>query len=521
MAAGPETAAFAERLRELKERSGLSYGVLAKRLHLSTSTLHRYCNGDAVPAEFAPVDRLARLCKARPEELMDLHRRWLLADAARGRGDRGRSAAVPDAHPGAASDAAPDAASDSPPGAASNPAPGSHPGTASVVDPASVSVSVAVSASVPGPGPGPSPAPGPAPDQEPGPGPSPGPSPGPGPGPDSGSGSGPDSGSGLAPDADTDARSSRPPRRRTLLAAAVAVVLVAGGAVGLTRFAGAEDRPSSRAVEATHSRAVEPSGSGEAAPDARPKPSASPSGSASPSRSASRSASPSAKAGPSGSGGARPPAAVGSGGAHLGPAPAGDPLSVNVRPYVWDDPCTQHYLVQAGPDKVSPPPTEQDAAGWVRSMGAVSADYERVAVTVQGLTDDTVVLEGLHVRTVGTSAPLAWNSYTMGVGCGGGVPAASFDVDLDAARPRTTPLSGQRDFPYKVSESDPEVLYVTAHARSHDVLWYLELDWSSGGRHGTLTVDNAGTPFRTSGSRGRPQWQWPPGDSGWGKPETY
>ncbi|MBW5422071.1 helix-turn-helix domain-containing protein, partial [Streptomyces sp. BG9H] len=42
-------ASLAELLRGLKERSGLSYGVLAKRLHMSTSTLHRYCNGDAVP----------------------------------------------------------------------------------------------------------------------------------------------------------------------------------------------------------------------------------------------------------------------------------------------------------------------------------------------------------------------------------------------------------------------------------------------------------------------------------------
>ena len=36
------TEAFAQLLRELKDRSGLSYGTLAKRLHMSTSTLHRY-----------------------------------------------------------------------------------------------------------------------------------------------------------------------------------------------------------------------------------------------------------------------------------------------------------------------------------------------------------------------------------------------------------------------------------------------------------------------------------------------
>lgn len=74
---------FAGRLRGLKERSGRSYGMLATRLHVSTSTLHRYCNGVAVPGEYAPVERFARQCGASAEELLALHRLWLLADAAK------------------------------------------------------------------------------------------------------------------------------------------------------------------------------------------------------------------------------------------------------------------------------------------------------------------------------------------------------------------------------------------------------------------------------------------------------
>ncbi|MGW2464511.1 helix-turn-helix domain-containing protein, partial [Streptomyces sp. NPDC001761] len=85
MSEGTSESGFAELLRELKNRSGHSYGTLAKRLHMSTSTLHRYCNGDAVPADYAPVERLARLCGATPGELVELHRRWVLADAWRGR----------------------------------------------------------------------------------------------------------------------------------------------------------------------------------------------------------------------------------------------------------------------------------------------------------------------------------------------------------------------------------------------------------------------------------------------------
>ncbi|MFG2114871.1 helix-turn-helix domain-containing protein [Streptomyces sp. NPDC048718] len=87
---------FAGRMRELKERSGLSYGVLAKRLHVSTSTLHRYCNGDAVPTGFAPVERLGRLCGASRDELVELHRAWIVADEARRTNQPVAAATVPE-----------------------------------------------------------------------------------------------------------------------------------------------------------------------------------------------------------------------------------------------------------------------------------------------------------------------------------------------------------------------------------------------------------------------------------------
>ncbi|MEU6313444.1 helix-turn-helix transcriptional regulator [Streptomyces sp. NPDC047014] len=78
-----EAGDFARRMRELKERGGLSYGALARKLHTSTSTLHRYCNGQALPGEFAVVDRFARACGATPAEALTLHQAWLLAQARR------------------------------------------------------------------------------------------------------------------------------------------------------------------------------------------------------------------------------------------------------------------------------------------------------------------------------------------------------------------------------------------------------------------------------------------------------
>lgn len=158
---------------------------------------------------------------------------------------------------------------------------------------------------------------------------------------------------------------------------------------------------------------------------------------------------------------------------------------------------------------------EQDAPRWAAVYGAVSSGEQRVALTVQGTGADTVVLEALHVNVDTKAAPLAWNDYAMGVGCGGGVGTKTFAVDLDKGSPTVTVRNGQRDFPYKVSESDPEVFYVTARTKAHDVRWNLTLDWSSGSRRGTVRIDDNGTPFRTSADVGRPGYDYPLGGSDW------
>jgi transcriptional regulator with XRE-family HTH domain len=70
-------------LRMFKHRMDRSYEALAKRTGVSSSTLHRYCTGTSVPADYGAVQRFARECGATPPELRELHRRWALADAAR------------------------------------------------------------------------------------------------------------------------------------------------------------------------------------------------------------------------------------------------------------------------------------------------------------------------------------------------------------------------------------------------------------------------------------------------------
>ncbi|MFJ6085698.1 helix-turn-helix domain-containing protein [Streptomyces sp. NPDC092369] len=425
---------FPTLLGRLKERSGLSYGVLGKRLHMSASTLHRYVNGDAVPTDYAPVERLARLCRATPEELVELHRQWILADARRGR------------KPGETAPAAQDAPV---------PVPADDPAH----EPAAVD----------------------------------------GEGPADAVGEGP----GDVPDVRrATPEDARPParRRRTVVLAGTAVVAAVAAAalvVNLVPDGGRDDRSGKQSVGAA---AAESPGTG-------PGPTK-PTGtkSKSPSPSASHGGGPTASAPASRSAGA-----VGGDNAEDGATAP----TVKVNPYKWEDQCSQHYLIDQKADQVPPPPSEPDARGWVKALGGVAGGEQMLALTVQGTGKATVVLEALHVRVVDRSAPLAWNDYAMGDGCGGGVRTAAFGVNLDAGRPALAPKAGQRDFPYKVSESDPEVFYVFADARTYNVSWYLELEWSSGDRSGVVRVDDTGNPFRTSGHVGRPAYIYPLGGSEW------
>ncbi|GGN82371.1 hypothetical protein GCM10011579_069870 [Streptomyces albiflavescens] len=89
-----------ERLRALKQRTGLSLAALATATPFSKSTWHRYLNGDQFPPR-AAVDALGRLADADPGPLLAL---WDAAARA-----QSRAASAPQPQPGPAAPAPGDA----------------------------------------------------------------------------------------------------------------------------------------------------------------------------------------------------------------------------------------------------------------------------------------------------------------------------------------------------------------------------------------------------------------------------
>ncbi|MEJ8658975.1 helix-turn-helix domain-containing protein [Streptomyces sp. MS1.AVA.4] len=467
MATGTE--GFAGLLSALKERSGRSYGALARQLHMSTSTVHRYCNGDAVPTDYAPVERFARLCGATRDELVELHRQWILADEARRRGRSG--AAEPSGEPSA--EPSGESSGDSSVEPSGEPSV-ERVGEASVEAPADV-------ASVPAPGPGP--APGPVPEDV-----------------------------AAEPVIVGPAEASRKRRLRIAVATAAVVALAVPAAFAVSQFGGEGARTDAHgkgqpgageAAGAASTDAVSPSAAASGSASASPNGSASPGGKG-------EGASPSD---PPAKGGTQPPAGQGG-----GVAP-----SVGISSYNWEEPCGEFYLLDQPPEQVPPPPPPQDTRPWASALGGVSAGDMALQLTVTGNTDEAVVITDLNVRVVGRKAALPWQVYSMGEGCGSGITPQTFDIDLDHARPLAKPIAGQdgdtvvpaKDFPYKVSTRDPQVLNLNVHTEGHEATWYLELEWSSGDRHGTIRVDDGGKPFRTSALEGRMSYTYWPDKDEW------
>ncbi|MEU0176384.1 helix-turn-helix domain-containing protein [Streptomyces massasporeus] len=433
---------FAALLRTLKERTDRSYGSLARRLAMNTSTLHRYCAGEAVPVDFAPVERFAALCGASPEERLELHRRWLPAVAARQRprtaGTAGTSGTAQGGEVAAGADE-PEQAPDAVDGLTNGP----------VSAPVDDSVS--------------------------------------------------DAADGPADDPEEDPPLPRRPwyrRRRVAVGLAAACVVLAA----LGSLAALPDGRRTPARDRADAAGPAPSAMSETkAPDRRgasPTPSG---GSATPRRSAPSATpkqpkpSPSPRTTPPTSGSATAP-----------------PLTWSANSQAWELGCAHDYVIARPPAQVAPPPVPQDAGVWAASQNAVHGGETLVELTVQGRTDTAVVLEALRVRVVGRTAPAQGNAYAMDRGCGGSITPRSFDVNLDKDRPIAravagsdagTPIPAVR-MPYRVSARDPEVLLVNARTQGCDCRWYLELDWSSQGRTGTVRIDDHGRPFRTSGIKG-------------------
>lgn len=116
-----------------------------------------------------------------------------------------------------------------------------------------------------------------------------------------------------------------------------------------------------------------------------------------------------------------------------------------------------------------------------------------VKMSVEALVPHAVVLRQLNVVVDGRQPALDLVPGPQQAP----LPCRKFLVDLDAGEPRPMP-QGSPDFPYGVTQAEPEIFEVMAYTGSQCVDWHLELEAVSQGETYTVVVDDDGKPFRVS-----------------------
>lgn len=138
----------------------------------------------------------------------------------------------------------------------------------------------------------------------------------------------------------------------------------------------------------------------------------------------------------------------------------------------------------------APIPVGSPPSGSVLTAGGT------VTVTVQGLTEDSVVLQRIDVDVI-TRRPAVSGVY-LPSGCGSDITPRYFRVDLTEHQPSLKPEGDTVTFPYKVSGTDPEQFIITPLLAEGSVEWRLRILWSSGDQEGEIVIDDGGEPLRNT-----------------------
>ena len=171
---------------------------------------------------------------------------------------------------------------------------------------------------------------------------------------------------------------------------------------------------------------------------------------------------------------------------------------------------TEAAVVPLGLSRLPAPPRARIAGrrgcptrGWVRGLGG--ADTQTVfTVSVEGLSDRTVIVDRAEVDVVRRRAPMrgTW------VGCVGAGRTAGgrLIVDLDSRPARAVYANDAASSRpparslFALRRGQVEAFSVVASGGTCWCSWRLRLRYRVSTRRRTLTIDDAGQPFETTGS---------------------
>lgn len=162
-------------------------------------------------------------------------------------------------------------------------------------------------------------------------------------------------------------------------------------------------------------------------------------------------------------------------------------------------------------------PMAKDWASFRQANRAAVQSPNDVQVSIQGESSRTITLTRIDVAVERRQRPAG---AVFSNPCGDAIRGRHLAVDLDKQPPAVVSSSEDPDatvgdvdsfgrspskplrFPWTVSITDPLLLEVVASTKRCYCVWRAEITWRSGGKSGTIDVDNDGKGYVVVGSEG-------------------
>ena len=156
-----------------------------------------------------------------------------------------------------------------------------------------------------------------------------------------------------------------------------------------------------------------------------------------------------------------------------------------------------------------PPPEDSELFDL---PGVRSVEGGTVEVSIQGESQRTITLTGIEFTV--EPRPRPSGGVAIHGQCGDAGVGYTIQVDLDSNPPRITDamfaMPGKKTrpitFPWRVSLSDPLLLYVSPHSDRCDCEWSARIPWVSGSKRGVITIDDGGRGFPVVSGEGLPSY---------------
>jgi len=165
------------------------------------------------------------------------------------------------------------------------------------------------------------------------------------------------------------------------------------------------------------------------------------------------------------------------------------------------------YVVSTPIQDIGEPPNRQNNCigryEWAHSIGGIDADSTTARVTIDGLTEKTVHIDGISASVIESTSPSVGSNLTC-PGRGEQPNIRSVLIDLDTNPPAifTTDASGKATpFAFTVSKGQSEIINISATTNRCTCSWQATLSLSVDGEVQFYTVQApGGKPFRTTAS---------------------